>query len=102
MGLFAQVLFALLALGLGYWWVRPTPQGHPLPATNWGPNPDLPPPTQASTPTLRFPKRQLDATWRPTAPAGFAVELFARDGLSHPRWLVELSNGDVLIAGEGR
>ena len=99
MGLVAQVLFAVLALAVGWWWVRPTPAGHPLPASNWGLNPDLPPPTQSSVPTLRFPKRLVEPTWRPTAPDGFTVELFAREGLNHPRWLYELPNGDVLIAG---
>jgi glucose/arabinose dehydrogenase len=100
MGLVAQVLFGLLAAALGVWWVMPVAPGHPLPQSNWGPNPDIPPPSQASLPTMRFPKRQVDPAWRPTAPEGFTVELFARAGLEHPRWLYELSNGDVLIAGK--
>ena len=100
MGLIANVLFSLLALGLAWWWIRPVPAGHPLPTSNFGPSPDLPPPSQGSMPTIRFPKRQTDPAWRPTAPEGFDVELFARQGLDHPRWLYELSNGDVLIAGE--
>jgi glucose/arabinose dehydrogenase len=33
----------------------------------------------------------------PTAPAGFAVTEFA-GGLEHPRWLLVLPNGDVLVA----
>jgi hypothetical protein len=100
MGLVTQALFAVVAVALGVWWVLPVPAGHPLPASNWGPNPDIPPPSQASLPTMRFPKRQVDPAWRPTAPEGFTVELFARVGLEHPRWLYELSNGDVLVAGE--
>ena len=34
---------------------------------------------------------------KPTAPAGLAVQAFARD-LDHPRWMTLLPNGDVLVA----
>jgi glucose/arabinose dehydrogenase len=37
------------------------------------------------------------AHFAPTAPAGFTVTKFA-GGLSHPRWLFTLPNGDVLVA----
>jgi glucose/arabinose dehydrogenase len=33
----------------------------------------------------------------PIAPSGFKVELWA-DGLSNPRWLYQLPNGDILVA----
>lgn len=34
---------------------------------------------------------------KPTAPAGFVVNVYA-EGLSRPRWLLPLPNGDVLVA----
>ena len=34
---------------------------------------------------------------KPTAPAGFTVTRFA-EGLDHPRWMLSLPNGDVLVA----
>jgi glucose/arabinose dehydrogenase len=63
-----------------------------------GPNPQLPAPDQKLIPTVRV----ADAAgWpqgmKPTAPAGVQVSAFAV-GLTHPRWLYTLPNGDVLVA----
>jgi glucose/arabinose dehydrogenase len=63
-----------------------------------GPTPVLPGPEHSLIPTLHV----ATATgWpdgaHPTAAPGFAVQAFAR-GLDHPRWLLVLPNGDVLVA----
>jgi hypothetical protein len=97
MGLVAQALFAVVAVALGVWWVQP-PRSRP-PEPIYVP-PDIPAPTQAPLPTTRFTRHEADPAWRPTAPEGFTVELFASAGLEEPSWLYELSNGDVLITGE--
>ena len=63
-----------------------------------GPQPQLPEPNKTLMPTVKV----ADATgWGdtagPTAPAGFKVTALAR-GLDHPRWVLTLPNGDVLVA----
>ena len=64
----------------------------------YGPNPALPEPHKSLIPTIKisdvvgWPKGVT-----PTAPAGFRVQPFAT-GLDHPRWLLALPNGDVLVA----
>jgi glucose/arabinose dehydrogenase len=67
-------------------------------AQGYGPNPVLPEPSKSLIPTVHV----ADAVgWpagaRPTPAAGLAVTPFAT-GLSHPRWLLSLPNGDVLVA----
>jgi glucose/arabinose dehydrogenase len=63
-----------------------------------GPNPTLPEPTETFIPTVHIAKA---IGWpeggKPTPAAGLAVNAFAT-GLDHPRWLVVLPNGDVLVA----
>jgi len=63
-----------------------------------GPNPKLPPPKPTLIPTVNVAKV---AGWppgvTPTPAAGLKVTQFA-DGLDHPRWLLVLPNGDVLVA----
>jgi glucose/arabinose dehydrogenase len=63
-----------------------------------GPNPQLPAPRTGLIPTVNI----ADATgWpekeRPTPAEGLAVRAFAA-GLDHPRWMLVLPNGDVLVA----
>ena len=63
-----------------------------------GPQPALPKPVKTLIPTVNV----LEARgWaegaRPEAANGFTVKAFAV-GLSHPRWLYTLPNGDVLVA----
>jgi len=63
-----------------------------------GPNPQIPAPRQTLFPTVNI----ADATgWsesqRPILASGLAVKAFAT-GLDHPRWLLVLPNGDVLVA----
>jgi glucose/arabinose dehydrogenase len=67
-------------------------------AEGFGPDPRLPPPVKTMLPTVNI----ADATgWpagrMPTPVQGLTVQPFAR-GLDHPRWLLVLPNGDVLVA----
>jgi glucose/arabinose dehydrogenase len=70
----------------------------PSPESSIGPNPVLPTPQSTLIPTLRIAKA---AGWpsggKPKAAPNVAVNAFA-SGLSHPRWLYVLPNGDVLVA----
>jgi glucose/arabinose dehydrogenase len=63
-----------------------------------GPDPKLPAPNQRLIPTVNI----AEATgWpsgaKPVAASGLAVKAYAT-GLTHPRWLYVLPNGDVLVA----
>jgi len=63
-----------------------------------GPQPELPPPNKTLLPTVHIaPAEGWPTGVLPTAAAGMKVQAFAR-GLDHPRWLLVLSNGDVLVA----
>ncbi len=63
-----------------------------------GPNPNLPPPRETLIPTVNIaPAKGWPAGAAPTPMPGLAVTAFA-DGLDHPRWLLVLPNGDVLVA----
>ena len=63
-----------------------------------GPTPNLPEPSPSLIPVIKV----VDAKgWptgaQPTSAPGTTVNAFA-SGLSHPRWLYVLPNGDVLVA----
>ena len=63
-----------------------------------GPHPTLPPPEQTLIPTVHIaPAQGWPSGVAPVAAAGMRVTAFAR-GLDHPRWLLVLPNGDVLVA----
>jgi len=63
-----------------------------------GPDPVLPPPTKSLVPTVNVaPARGWLPGARPTLAPVLTVTRFA-EGLSHPRWLYVLPNGDVLVA----
>ena len=68
------------------------------PLVGFGPNPTLPAPQSSLIPQTGVPDV---VGWRagasPKAPPGFTVTRFA-EGLDHPRWLLVLPNGDVLVA----
>jgi len=67
-------------------------------AVGFGPNPQLPKPSQRLIPTVKVSDVVgWPAGVTPRAPAGFRVQPFAQ-GLDHPRWLLVLPNGDVLVA----
>ena len=67
-----------------------------------GPHPELPPPHTTLFPTVNVAKATgWPAGATPTPAAGTRVTAFASD-LSHPRWLLVLPNGDVLVAESNR
>ncbi|MEK8029472.1 sorbosone dehydrogenase family protein [Ideonella sp. DXS29W] len=64
----------------------------------YGPSPRLPAPEKHFIPTvLVAPARPWPAGTSPVAANGLAVKAFAT-GLVHPRWLLVLPQGDVLVA----
>ena len=63
-----------------------------------GPNPTLPTPVHDLIPTVHIaPAKGWSGDGKPAAAAGMTVTRFA-DALDHPRWLMVLPNGDVLVA----
>jgi glucose/arabinose dehydrogenase len=68
------------------------------PTAGEGPQPQLPPPNKTLIPTVHVATASgWPAGKTPVAPNGMRVSAFAT-GLSHPRWLLVLPNGDVLVA----
>ncbi len=68
------------------------------PFAGFGPDPTIPPPHKGLLPQIGVPEVVgWSGTAKPVAPDGFTVTRFA-DGLDHPRWLLALPNGDVLVA----
>ena len=67
-------------------------------AQSTGPTPQLPAPHRTLLPTVHIaPATGWPAHALPQAADGLQVAAFAR-GLDHPRWLMVLPNGDVLVA----
>ncbi|MBV9420658.1 MAG: sorbosone dehydrogenase family protein, partial [Alphaproteobacteria bacterium] len=67
-------------------------------AAGYGANPTLPAPNATLIPTLNQARGVgWPAGQKPVAADGLKVVAFA-DGLTHPRWLYVLPNGDVLVA----
>ena len=68
------------------------------PSIGYGPDPELPTPSQSLIPVLKPPNA---VGWaeaeRPVAAEGMEVNAFASK-LDHPRWVYVLPNGDVLVA----
>ncbi|MGB0134695.1 DUF7133 domain-containing protein, partial [Dokdonella sp.] len=63
-----------------------------------GPSPELPPPNPTLIPTVKIAKAVgWPAGIMPSPAEGTRVNAFAT-GLDHPRWLLVLPNGDVLVA----
>jgi glucose/arabinose dehydrogenase len=68
------------------------------PEASTGAGPALPAPSHSLLPTIAIaPAKGWPAGVTPTAAPGLAVAAFAT-GLTHPRWLYVLPNGDVLVA----
>ena len=67
-------------------------------AQGTGPNPVIPAPDRALVPTIKVARAVGWAPGaQPIAAPGLKVTAFAA-GLDHPRWLLALPNGDVLVA----
>jgi glucose/arabinose dehydrogenase len=65
---------------------------------SFGPNPTLPEPRETTVPTVNIaPAKGWPAGAKPTPTGDLAVNALAA-GLDHPRWLLVLPNGDVLVA----
>lgn len=63
-----------------------------------GPQPRLPEPNPTLIPTVHIaPAKRWSDGQTPTPASGLRVNAFAQ-GLDHPRWLLVLPNGDVLVA----
>jgi len=63
-----------------------------------GAAPTLPPPQKTLLPTVNIaPAKGWSPGAAPQSVAGTRVDAFAR-GLEHPRWVIALPNGDVLVA----
>src|SRR5689334_23555481 len=68
------------------------------PPSTLGPSPQLPKPDEQTIPIVQVAEAKgWPAGLKPQAPAGVTVTAFA-GGLTHPRWLYTLPNGDVLVA----
>ena len=68
------------------------------PQAGMGPTPTLPPPVQSTVPTVLIaPAVGWPAGTQPTPMNGLRVTALAT-GLDHPRWVLVLPNGDVLVA----
>ncbi|WP_309643056.1 sorbosone dehydrogenase family protein [Phenylobacterium sp.] len=88
----------LITVGLSALALGACSQGSPEPFVGFGAKPALPEPQTGGLPTVNARKAVgWSATGAPTAPAGFTVTRFG-SGLSHPRWLLVLPNGDVLVS----
>ena len=93
----AIVVLLLAGGGLLYWLTRGTPAKLTLAQTQ-GPKPEIPDPTTSLIPTVKVaPAIGWKPGEAPTPAAGLKVGAFAA-GLDHPRWLLLLPNGDVLVA----
>jgi len=67
-------------------------------SAGYGPNPTLPEPQKSLLPTMKIaPARPWQGGEKPQPAAGLSVNAFAKD-LAHPRNLLVLPNGDVLVA----
>ncbi|MFO1142636.1 MAG: sorbosone dehydrogenase family protein [Amaricoccus sp.] len=74
------------------------PNAHLPVSAGIGPDPALPPPSRQAIPTVAIaPARGWPTGKMPQAAPGLQVTAFAT-GLDHPRWLLVLPDGDVLVA----
>lgn len=96
---FTEIGIALLAFVALDACAQHPPQADPGIAAGSGPDPVLPEPQKKKLiPTVNTAKAiGWVANAKPTPAAGLQVHAFA-NGLSHPRWLYVLPNGDVLVA----
>jgi glucose/arabinose dehydrogenase len=87
-----------VAMLFGCWLAACSAQTTVPDANRFGPDPSLPPPRSSWLPTVNTaPAEGWAQDEAPIAAAGLEVNSFA-SGLDHPRWLLVLPNGDVLVA----
>ena len=95
--LIALVTFFVVLFAVGAWFAQGNPTDRPISATI-GHDPQIGDPEPERVPTVGIAK---PIGWKPgeapTAAAGLAVSRFA-EGLNHPRTMLTLPNGDVLVA----
>jgi glucose/arabinose dehydrogenase len=96
-------LGAFILGGAGFLFVGCSSGGPALaPQATFGPNPVLPPPRNQSIPVVNIaPRDGWGPGQAPVPAAGLQVSALAT-GLDHPRWLLVLPNGDVLVAETNR
>ena len=95
--LLASSIFLLALLAFGYWFTRPD-QARLSVADVSGTRPQITTPRPETWPTIGVAQAVgWPAGAMPTPAPGLKVQAFAR-GLTHPRWLLLLANGDVLVA----
>jgi glucose/arabinose dehydrogenase len=87
-----------VAMLFGCWLAACSAQTTVPDANRFGPDPSLPAPRSSWLPTINTaPAEGWAQDEAPIAAAGLEVNSFA-SGLDHPRWLLVLPNGDVLVA----
>ena len=87
------LLVAALASVSSATWAAALPE-----SAGYGPQPTLPEPQKSLVPTMKIaPAKPWSGDEKPQPAGGLAVVAFARD-LAHPRNLLVLPNGDVLVA----
>lgn len=84
-------------LGLAMFFSSPSV---PLAQVTHGQKPNLPPPFATKSAGNGPDRVKPPAGFRPTVPAGFQVNIFAKD-FKVPRWLAIAPNGDVFLAETG-
>jgi glucose/arabinose dehydrogenase len=92
------VIILLILMGGAYWYLSTPDTSRQDIATLTGPAPELQMMRPEAFPTINIAKIiGWKASETPTAAPGLVVKAFA-SGLDHPRWLLELPTGDVLVA----
>jgi glucose/arabinose dehydrogenase len=93
----ASIIVLVLLIGFGWYLLTPDKAKVALKDMQ-GPVPKLTTPRRENFPTINIAKIVgWQGDTKPVAAAGLKVTSFA-DKLDHPRWLLELPNGDVLVA----
>lgn len=91
-------IFARIVAWIGAAAILARHYNEPRRAPVYGGTPDIPAPRPQGIPTLKMPTaRGWSDGQTPIAAAGLKVNAFAK-GLTHPRWIHVLPNGDVLVA----
>jgi glucose/arabinose dehydrogenase len=94
---FALASTAIVAIALGAVLIMSRESATVDVAQGYGPNPTLPDPNPTLLPTMNIaPASPWPAGTKPVPALGLDVVEFA-SGLDHPRWLLVLPNGDVLV-----